>query len=160
MSPQIPMVIEQTVHGERTFDIYSRLLGERIIFLGTPIDDQIANLTIAELLHLESEDPGKDISLYINCPGGSVYAGLAIYDTIQFVKPQVTTTCVGIAMSLGALLLASSTSCGAASRGRRATSRSTPARRSRSSGGWRRSSPSTAGSRSRRSPRTWSGTTS
>jgi Clp protease len=106
MSPQIPMVVEQTVHGERTFDIYSRLLGERIIFLGTPIDDEIANLTIAELLHLESEDPGKDISLYINCPGGSVYAGLAIYDTIQFVKPQVTTTCVGIAMSLGALLLA------------------------------------------------------
>jgi ATP-dependent Clp protease, protease subunit len=106
MSPQIPMVVEQTVHGDRTFDIYSRLLGERIIFLGTTIDDEIANLTIAELLHLESEDPGKEISLYINCPGGSVYAGLAIYDTIQFVKPQVTTTCVGIAMSLGALLLA------------------------------------------------------
>jgi ATP-dependent Clp protease, protease subunit len=106
MTPLIPMVVEQTVHGERTFDIYSRLLSERIIFLGTPIDDQIANLTIAELLHLESEDPGKDISLYINCPGGSVYAGLAIYDTIQFVKPPVTTTCVGIAMSLGALLLA------------------------------------------------------
>jgi ATP-dependent Clp protease, protease subunit len=106
MSPQIPMVIEQTVHGERTSDIYSRLLGERIIFLGTPIDDQIANLTIAELLHLESDDPNKDISIYINCPGGSVYAGLAIYDTIQFVNPQVTTTCVGIAMSLGALLLA------------------------------------------------------
>jgi ATP-dependent Clp protease protease subunit len=98
------------VHGERTFDIYSRLLGERIIFLGTPIDDEIANLTIAELLHLESEDPNKDISLYINCPGGSVYAGLAIYDTIQFVKPQVTTTCVGIAMSLGALLLAAGAS--------------------------------------------------
>src|SRR4026208_1894953 len=110
MSPQIPMVIEQTVHGERTFDIYSRLLGERIIFLGPPIDDQIANLTIAELLHLESEDPNKDISLYINCPGGSVYAGPAIYDTLQFVKPQVTTTCVGIAMSLGALLLAAGTS--------------------------------------------------
>src|SRR6266487_4648017 len=105
MSPQIPMVVEQTVYGERTFDIYSRLLGERIIFLGTPIDDQIANL-----LHLESDDPNKDISLYINCPGGSVYAGLAIYDTIQFVKPQVTTTCVGIAMSLGALLLAAGTS--------------------------------------------------
>src|SRR5262249_11486041 len=84
MGPQIPMVVEQTVHGERTFDIYSRLLGERIIFLGTPIDDEIANLTIAELLHLESEDANKDISLYINCPGGSVYAGLAIYDTIQF----------------------------------------------------------------------------
>src|SRR5213080_2083749 len=75
MSPQIPMAVEQTVHGERTFDIYSRLLNERIIFLGTPVDDQIANLVIAELLHLESEDPGKDISLYINCPGGSVYAG-------------------------------------------------------------------------------------
>ena len=110
MSPLIPMVVEQTAQGERTFDIYSRLLSERIIFLGTPIDDQIANLTIAELLHLESEDPNKDISIYINCPGGSVYAGLAIYDTIQFVKPQVTTTCVGIAMSLGALLLAAGTS--------------------------------------------------
>jgi ATP-dependent Clp protease protease subunit len=106
MSPLIPMVIEQTSRGERTFDIYSRLLNERIIFLGTPIDDEIANLTIAELLHLESEDPDKDISLYINCPGGSVYAGLAIYDTIQFVKPDVSTICVGIAMSLGALLLA------------------------------------------------------
>jgi len=106
MSPQIPMVVEQTVHGERTFDIYSRLLGERIIFLGTPIDDEIANLTIAELLHLESEDPGKDISLYINCPGGSVYAGLAIYDTMQFVKPDVSTLCVGQAASMGALLLA------------------------------------------------------
>ena len=110
MSPLIPMVVEQDSRGERTFDIYSRLLKERIIFLGTPIDDQIANLTIAELLHLESDDPNKDISVYINCPGGSVYAGLAIYDTIQFVKPQVTTTCVGIAMSLGALLLAAGAS--------------------------------------------------
>jgi len=109
MSPLIPMVVEQTAHGERALDIYSRLLNERIIFLGTPIDDQIANLTIAELLHLESEDPGKDISVYINCPGGSVYAGLAIYDTIQFVKPQVMTICVGVAMSLGALLLAAGT---------------------------------------------------
>jgi ATP-dependent Clp protease protease subunit len=106
MSPLIPIVIEQTAGGERVFDIFSRLLNERIIFLGTPIDDEIANLTIAELLHLESEDPGKDISLYINCPGGSVYAGLAIYDTIQFVKPDVSTICVGMAMSLGALLLA------------------------------------------------------
>ena len=106
MSPLIPMVIEQTARGERAFDIYSRLLNERIIFLGTPIDDEIANLTIAELLHLESEDPGKDISLYINCPGGSVYAGLAIYDTMQFVKPDVSTFCVGMAMSLAALLLA------------------------------------------------------
>jgi ATP-dependent Clp protease protease subunit len=106
MSPLIPIVIEQTARGERTFDIYSRLLNERIIFLGTPIDDQIANLTIAELLHLESEDPNKDISVYINCPGGSVYAGLAIYDTMRFVKPAIATISVGIAMSLGALLLA------------------------------------------------------
>src|SRR5437763_7125027 len=106
MSPQIPMVIEQTVHGERASDLYSHLLSQRIIFLGTPIDDQIANLTVAELLHLESEDPGKDISVYINCPGGSVYAGLAIYDTMQFVKPEIATIGVGIAMSLGALLLA------------------------------------------------------
>ena len=106
MSPLIPMVIEQTSRGERSFDIYSRLLNERIIFLGTPIDDQIANLIVAQLLHLESEDPDKDISIYINSPGGSVYAGLAIYDTMQFVKPDVQTICVGIAMSMGALLLA------------------------------------------------------
>jgi ATP-dependent Clp protease protease subunit len=105
MSPLIPMVVEQTVHGERALDIYSRLLSERIIFLGTPIDDEIANLTIAELLHLESDDPDKDISIYINCPGGSVYAGLAIYDTMQFVKPAIATISVGIAMSMGALLL-------------------------------------------------------
>jgi ATP-dependent Clp protease, protease subunit len=102
----IPMVIEQTSRGERSFDIYSRLLNERIIFLGTPVDDQIANLIVAQLLHLESEDPDKDISIYINSPGGSVYAGLAIYDTMQFVKPQISTICVGIAMSMGALLLA------------------------------------------------------
>jgi len=100
------MVVEQDSRGERAADIYSHLLSERIIFLGTPIDDQIANLTVAELLHLESEDPGKDISVYINCPGGSVYAGLAIYDTMQFVKPEIATIGVGIAMSLGALLLA------------------------------------------------------
>ena len=106
MSPLIPMVIEQTSRGERSFDIYSRLLNERIVFLGTPVDDQIANLIVAQLLHLESEDPDKDISLYINSPGGSVYAGLAIYDTMQFVKPDVQTTCIGIAMSMGALLLA------------------------------------------------------
>jgi ATP-dependent Clp protease, protease subunit len=106
MSPLIPMVIEQTSRGERAFDIYSRLLNERIIFLGTPVDDQIANLVVAQLLHLESEEPDKDISLYINSPGGSVYAGLAIYDTIQFIKPDVQTICVGIAMSMGALLLA------------------------------------------------------
>jgi len=103
------MVIEQTSRGERSFDIYSRLLNERIIFLGTPIDDQIANLVIAQLIHLESEDPDKDISIYINSPGGSVYAGLAIYDTMQFIKPDVQTTCVGVAMSMGALLLAGGT---------------------------------------------------
>ena len=102
----IPSVIEQTSRGERFFDIYSRLLNERIIFLGTPIDDQIANLIVAQLLHLESEDPEKDIFLYINSPGGSVYSGLAIYDTMQFIKPDVQTICVGIAMSMGALLLA------------------------------------------------------
>src|SRR5687767_6777958 len=106
MSPLIPMVIEQTSRGERSFDIYSRLLNERIIFLGTPVDDQIANLIVAQLLHLESEDPDKDISIYINSPGGSVYAGLAIYDTMQYIKPDIQTICVGIAMSMGALLLA------------------------------------------------------
>jgi len=106
MSPLIPMVVEQTSRGERAFDIYSRLLNERIIFLGTPIDDQIANLIVAQLIHLESEDPDKDISLYINCPGGSVYAGLAVYDTMQYIKPDVRTISVGIAMSMGALLLA------------------------------------------------------
>ena len=106
MSPLVPMVVEQTSRGERAFDIYSRLLNERIVFLGTPVDDQIANLIVAQLLHLESEDPDKDISLYVNSPGGSVYAGLAIYDTMQFIKPDVSTICVGIAMSMGALLLA------------------------------------------------------
>ena len=106
MSPLVPMVVEQTSRGERAFDIYSRLLNERIIFLGTPVDDQIANLIVAQLLHLESEDPEKDVSVYINSPGGSVYAGLAIYDTMQFIKPDVQTICVGIAMSMGALLLA------------------------------------------------------
>ncbi len=109
MSPLIPMVIEQTSRGERSFDIYSRLLNERIIFLGTPIDDQIANLIVAQLLHLESEDPDKDISIYINSPGGQVYAGLAIYDTMQFIKPDVQTICVGIAMSMGAVILAGGT---------------------------------------------------
>ncbi|MBS1862577.1 MAG: ATP-dependent Clp endopeptidase proteolytic subunit ClpP [Actinobacteria bacterium] len=101
----VPMVVEQTSRGERAFDIYSRLLGERIVFLGTPVTDDIANLIVAQLLHLESEDPDKDVSLYINSPGGSVYAGLAIYDTMQFIKPDVQTICVGVAMSMGALLL-------------------------------------------------------
>jgi ATP-dependent Clp protease, protease subunit len=106
MSPLVPMVVEQTSRGERAFDIYSRLLNERIIFLGTPVDDQIANLIVAQLIHLESEDPDKDISLYINSPGGEVYAGMAIYDTIQFIRPDVQTICFGMAMSMGAILLA------------------------------------------------------
>ena len=105
----IPMVIEQTSRGERSFDIYSRLLGERIFFLGTPIDDQIANLIVAQLIHLESEDPEKDIQIYINSPGGQVYSGLAIYDTMQYIKPDIQTTCVGIAMSMGAIILAGGT---------------------------------------------------
>jgi len=108
MTPQnliIPSVIEQTSRGERFFDIYSRLLNERIIFLGTPIDDQVANLIIAQLIHLESEDPDKDISIYVNSPGGQVYSGLAIYDTMQFIRPDIQTICVGIAMSMGAVIL-------------------------------------------------------
>jgi ATP-dependent Clp protease, protease subunit len=100
------MVVEQTSRGERAFDIYSRLLNERIIFLGTPVSEDIANLVVAQLIHLESEDPDKDISIYVNSPGGSVYAGLAIYDTMQYIKPDVQTICVGVAMSMGALLLA------------------------------------------------------
>ena len=109
MSPLVPMVVEQTSRGERAFDIYSRLLNERIIFLGTPINDDIANLVVAQMIHLESEDPDKDISMYVNSPGGSVYAGLAIYDTMQFIKPDLQTICVGVAMSMGALLLAGGT---------------------------------------------------
>src|SRR3982074_1548875 len=104
--PLIPMVVEQSARGERSFDIYSRLLNERIIFIGTPVDDQVANLVVAQLLHLESEDTDKDISLYVNSPGGSVYAGLAIYDTMQFVNPDVQTICFGVAMSMGSPLLA------------------------------------------------------
>ena len=106
MSPLVPMVVEQTSRGERAFDIYSRLLNERIIFLGTEISEDIANLVVAQLIHLESEDPEKDISIYVNSPGGPVYAGLAIYDTMQYIKPDVQTICVGVAMSMGALLLA------------------------------------------------------
>jgi ATP-dependent Clp protease protease subunit len=109
MSPLIPMVVEQTARGERSFDLYSRLLNDRIIFLGTPVDDQIANLIVAQLIHLESEDPDREVSIYINSPGGSVYAGLAIYDTIQYVKCDVQTICIGIAMAMGALLLAAGT---------------------------------------------------
>src|SRR6266699_3243874 len=101
----IPMVIEQTNRGERAYDIYSRLLKDRIIFVGTPIDDVISNVIIAQLLFLEAEDPEKDINVYVNTPGGSVTAGLAIYDTMQFIRPDVTTICVGMCASMGALLL-------------------------------------------------------
>jgi len=100
------MVVEQTNRGERAYDIYSRLLKDSIIFLGTPIDDNVANLVTAQLLFLEAEDPDKDISLYINSPGGSISAGMAIYDTMQFIRPDVTTICIGQAASMGALLLA------------------------------------------------------
>ncbi len=109
MSVLIPMVVEQTNRGERAFDIYSRLLKDRIIFIGGPIEDNVANLVIAQLLFLESEDPDKDINLYINSPGGVVYSGLAIYDTIQYIKADVSTICVGMAASMGALLLAAGT---------------------------------------------------
>lgn len=102
----VPMVVEQTSRGERAYDIYSRLLKDRIIFIGTPIDDTVANLVIAQLLFLETEDPERDVSLYINSPGGSVDAGLGIYDTMQYIKPDVSTICVGIAASMGAILLA------------------------------------------------------
>lgn len=102
----VPVVIEQTSRGERSFDIYSRLLNERVIFLGMPVDDYVANLVVAQLLHLESADTEKDIHLYINSPGGNVSDGLAIYDTMQFIKPQVSTICVGMAASMAAVLLA------------------------------------------------------
>ncbi len=105
----IPMVVEQSNRGERAYDIYSRLLKDNIIFLGTPIDDNVANVVTAQLLFLEAEDPEKDISLYINSPGGSISAGMAIYDTIQFIRPDVTTICIGQAASMGALLLSSGT---------------------------------------------------
>ncbi len=105
----IPMVIEQTGRGERAYDIYSRLLKDNIVFIGTPIDDNVANLVIAQLLFLEAENPDKDISLYINSPGGSVSAGMAIYDTMQFIKPDVSTICIGQAASMGAVLLAGGT---------------------------------------------------
>jgi ATP-dependent Clp protease, protease subunit len=103
--PLVPVVVQQDSRGDREYDIYSRLLAERIVFIGTPIDDQIGNLVVAQLLHLESDDPDKDISVYVNSPGGDVYSGLAIYDTMQFIKPDVQTICFGVAMSMGALLL-------------------------------------------------------
>ena len=174
--PLVPMVIERDGRGERSFDIYSRLLNERIVFVGTAIDDEIANLVVAQLLHLESVDPDRDIAMYINCPGGVVYAGLAIYDTMQFIRPDVATVCCGVAMSMGALLLAG----GAAGKrsslpnGRMldppalrrlpgpgdATSRSTPPRRSRCATASRRSTPSTPASPTRRSARRSSATAS
>jgi ATP-dependent Clp protease protease subunit len=104
--PLIPMVVEQTARGERSFDIYSRLLNDRVVFLGGQVDQDTANLVVAQLVHLESDDPEKDIHLYINSPGGSVYDGLAIYDTMQFIGPDVQTICYGVAMSMGSLLLA------------------------------------------------------
>jgi len=107
--PLVPMVVEQTNRGERGYDIYSRLLKDRIIFIGEPIDDYLANLVIAQMLFLQAEDPEKDIQLYINSPGGSIMAGLAIYDTMQFVKPDIVTTCIGMAASMAAILLAAGT---------------------------------------------------
>src|SRR3954462_1904016 len=104
--PLIPVVVQQDSRGERSFDIYSRLLRERVVFVGSAIDDEIANLVVAQLLHLEAEDPDKDIQMYVNSPGGVVYAGLAIYDTMRFIKPDVATICCGIAMSAGSLVLA------------------------------------------------------
>ena len=103
--PLVPTVVESTSRGDREFDLYSRLLNDRIIFLGQPVDDVIANLIVAQLLHLESQDPDKDIAIYVNSPGGSIYAGMAIYDTMQFIKPDVQTICWRIAMSMGSLLL-------------------------------------------------------
>jgi ATP-dependent Clp protease protease subunit len=107
--PLVPMVVKQDARGERSFDIYSRLLNERVVFLGTEVNDETANLVVAQLLHLEAEDPENDIQLYVNSPGGQVYAGLAIYDTIRFIKPDVATICCGIAMSMGSLILAGGT---------------------------------------------------
>ena len=109
MSHLVPIVVEQTSRGERAYDIYSRLLKDRIVFIGTSIDDMVANLVVAQLLFLESNDPDKDVHIYINSPGGSVDAGLGIYDTMQYIKPDVSTICVGMAMSMGAILLAGGT---------------------------------------------------
>ena len=173
--PLVPMVIQQDGRGERSFDIYSRLLNERIVFLGTAVDDEVANLVNAQLLHLEAADPEKEIQLYVNCPGGVVYAGLAIYDTMQFIKPDVRTICCGIAMSMGSVILAG----GApgkrqalpnsrilihqptgGSRARRRTSRSTPARRCTCASGSRRSTRTTPGSRRSACATTWTATAS
>ena len=175
--PLVPMVVERTARGEREYDIFSRLLNERIIFLGTPVDDQVANLIVAQLLHLESADPDKDISIYINSPGGSIYAGLAIYDTMQFIKPDVSTICCrhrdehGLAAAgrrrEGQALLAAEQphpdppAVAPGSRARRRTSRSTPARSSRRASASTRSTRSTRGqTESKQVHRTWSATAS
>ena len=169
--PLIPMVIEQTARGERSFDIYSRLLDERIIFLGQQIDDDIANLIVAQLIHLESDDPDKDVAIYINSPGGSLSAALAIYDAMQFIGPDVQTLCFGIAMSGGSLILAGGAEGKrmslpngrilihqptAASRARRPTSRSTRARCWSCAGARRRSTRRTPARASSASTPTWS----
>ena len=107
--PLVPVVVQQDARGERSFDIYSRLLNERIVFIGQPIDDEIANLVVAQLIHLESDDPDKDIAVYVNSPGGSLHAGLAIYDAMQYVQPDVQTLCYGMAMSAGSLILTGGT---------------------------------------------------
>jgi ATP-dependent Clp endopeptidase proteolytic subunit ClpP len=170
----VPIVIEQTNRGERSFDIFSRLLNERIVFMGAAIDDMSANLVIAQLIHLESADPEKDIQLYIHSPGGDVTAGLAIYDTMQYIKCDVATICIGQCASMGAVLLAagakgkrfartaacSSISHGAARRARSRTSRSRRKRWSACAGSSRRSSPSTRARRWTRSTRTPTVTTS
>ncbi|PNE19859.1 Clp protease ClpP [Mesotoga sp. Brook.08.YT.4.2.5.1] len=109
MAPFVPYVVEDRGRGERIFDIYTKLLSERIVFLGWPIDDEVSNIVVAQLLFLESQDPEKDISLYINTPGGSITSGLAIYDTMQYVKPDISTICIGMAASMGAILLAGGT---------------------------------------------------
>ena len=149
----VPMVVEQTARGERAYDIYSRLLKDNIVFIGTAVDDMVANLIIAQLLFLEAEDPEKDIHVYINSPGGSTTAGLAIYDTIQLIRPDVQTICVGQAASMGAVLLAAGTkgSRGGVPRARPRTSRSRPRRSCGSRTGSTRSCPATPASRSRRS---------
>ena len=147
-SALIPYVIEQSPRGERSYDIYSRLLNDRIVFLGEAIDDHVANSVVAQLLHLESADPDKDIALYINSPGGSVSAGLAIYDTMQFVKCDVSTICLGIAASMGSVLLAGGAPAArATATPSRPTSRSWPRRSRRRATAWRASWPSIAARR-------------
>jgi hypothetical protein len=171
----VPIVIEQSGRGERAYDIYSRLLRERVVFLVGPVNDQTANLVVAQLLFLESENPDKDISLYINSPGFSVSAGLSIFDTMNFIKPDVSTLCMGMAASMGAFLLMAGAKGKrfalpnskimihqpwAAPRARPPTSRSTPARSSRRASSSTASTPTAPASRWRRSPPTWSATVS